>query len=156
MARKGGGGEPPPAARGDPPVDDARLGRAGAGSHPGGGAPVTAPASVRGVAPIFPVRDLNAALEFYGRLGFTVRCYTGGDYGYAALGPAEIHLGVAPLGVARGSAYLFVDDADLLARAWAATGADVRAPEDTPWRRREGVLIDPAGNVIRFGSILGG
>ena len=117
---------------------------------------MTAHAVVRGVAPIFPVCELNAALESYGRLGFTVRRYAGGDDGYAALGPAEIHLGVAPAGVAHGSAHLFVDDADLLARAWAAVGADVRAPEDTTWRRREGVLIDPAGSVIRFRSILGG
>jgi len=28
----------------------------------------------------------------------------------------------------------------------------VRLPEDTEWGKHEGVLIDPDGNVIRFGS----
>ena len=31
-------------------------------------------------------------------------------------------------------------------------GADVRFPEDTEWGQHEGVLIDPDGNMIRFGS----
>jgi uncharacterized glyoxalase superfamily protein PhnB len=35
---------------------------------------------------------------------------------------------------------------------WRATGADVRLPQDTEWGQHEGVLIDPDGNVIRFGS----
>jgi uncharacterized glyoxalase superfamily protein PhnB len=52
------------------------------------------------------------------------------------------------------NAYLWVDDADALAREWAATGADVRPPEDTEWGQHEGVLIDPDGNIIRFGSPL--
>ena len=29
---------------------------------------------------------------------------------------------------------------------------DVRPPEDTEWGQHEGVLIDPDGNMIRFGS----
>jgi uncharacterized glyoxalase superfamily protein PhnB len=52
----------------------------------------------------------------------------------------------------RASAYLFVEDADALARTWAGAGGDVRLPEDTEWGQHEGVLIDPDGNVIRFGS----
>lgn len=52
------------------------------------------------------------------------------------------------------NAYLFVEDADTLADAWIAAGGDVRAPQDTEWGKREGVLVDPDGNVIRFGSPL--
>lgn len=37
-------------------------------------------------------------------------------------------------------------------RKWRSAGADVRAPEDTEWHQHEGVVIDPDGNVIRFGS----
>jgi len=47
-----------------------------------------------------------------------------------------------------------VDDADGLAAEWREAGADVRSPEDTPWGKREGVMIDPDGNIIRFGSPL--
>jgi hypothetical protein len=39
-----------------------------------------------------------------------------------------------------------------LAGRWRAAGADVRLPHDTEWGQHEGVLIDPDGNVIRFGS----
>jgi uncharacterized glyoxalase superfamily protein PhnB len=47
---------------------------------------------------------------------------------------------------------LFVEDADALAQTWLAAGGDVRLPQDTEWGQHEGVLVDPDGNVIRFGS----
>lgn len=109
-------------------------------------------ATAHRVAPIFSVRDLDAALDFYRRLGFSVRTYKGGGYGFAHLGDIEIHLGVPVRDHYPGSAYLFVDDADRLADAWIAAGAEVHAPEDTEWDQHEGALVDPDGNVIRFGS----
>jgi hypothetical protein len=107
------------------------------------------------IAPIFPVRDLSVSLRHYQRLGFSTRAYDKGGYGFAALDGAEIHLGVVVPGgaaTAPASAYLFVEDADELAQAWASAGADVGVPEDTEWGQREGVVIDPDGNIIRFGS----
>ena len=50
--------------------------------------------------------------------------------GFLTFEGVEIHLGVDPdLGSGPGphSAYLFVEDADALARAWLAAGAEVRA-----------------------------
>jgi predicted enzyme related to lactoylglutathione lyase len=112
-------------------------------------------ATLNRIAPIFAVRDLDAALAHYSRLGFDTREYEGGGYGFATRDGIEIHLGTVPSGDVRSSnAYLWVDDADALAREWAATGADVRPPEDTEWGQHEGVLIDPDGNIIRFGSPL--
>lgn len=106
------------------------------------------------IAPIFPVRDLRASLDHYQRLGFATRTYDQGGYGFATLDGVEIHLGVVPRGKSTtpASAYLFVDDADELAQRWTSAGADVRPPEDTPWGQHEGVVIDPDGNIIRFGS----
>jgi hypothetical protein len=106
------------------------------------------------IAPIFPVRDLVLALDHYERLGFTIRTYDKGGYGFATMDGVEIHLGVVPIGMATApaSAYLFVDDADQLAEAWTLTGAQVNAPQDTEWGQHEGVIIDPDGNIIRFGS----
>jgi predicted enzyme related to lactoylglutathione lyase len=106
------------------------------------------------VAPIFPVRDLGVALGHYEQLGFATRRYPGGGYGFATLDDCEIHLGVIPADAVTtpSSAYLFVDDADELASAWAATGAEVRSPADTEWGQHEGVATDPDGNIIRFGS----
>ena len=89
--------------------------------------------------------------------GFTTRKYDGADYGFITFDGIEIHLGgVADFDATstRSSAYLFVEDADELARSWKAAGGTVGMPEDTEWGQHEGVLIDPDGNVIRFGSPL--
>jgi predicted enzyme related to lactoylglutathione lyase len=111
--------------------------------------------TVKRAAPIFPVRDLSASLDHYQRLGFTTRQYGGGGYGYAVRDGIEIHLGVAPdlrPSAPSHSVYLFVDDADALAEAWRAAGAEVYMPEDTEWGQHEGAHVDPDGNVLRFGS----
>ena len=52
----------------------------------------------------------------------------------------------------RATAYLFVEDADALAATWLAASGDVRLPQVTEWGKHEGALVDPDGNVIRFGS----
>ena len=113
--------------------------------------------TLKRIAPIFPVRDLSASLDHYHRLGFATRVYQEGvGYGFATLDDVEIHLGVVPAGKSTtpASAYLFVDDADQLAQRWTSAGANVRPPEDTDWGQHEGVVIDPDGNNIRFGSPL--
>ena len=55
----------------------------------------------------------------------------------------------------RSTAYVWVDDADKVAEAWRLAGANMRLPEDTAWGQHEGVVIDPDGNLIRFGSPMG-
>jgi catechol 2,3-dioxygenase-like lactoylglutathione lyase family enzyme len=115
-------------------------------------------ATLKRAAPIFPVRDLPASLEYYQRLGFSVREYEGGGYGFARRDRVEIHLGTPADGdthPARHSAYLWVDDADALAREWLAAGVEVHMPEDTEWGQHEGAIEDPDGNVVRFGSPIG-
>jgi catechol 2,3-dioxygenase-like lactoylglutathione lyase family enzyme len=112
--------------------------------------------TLRQIAPIFPVHDLDAALEFYRRLGFAVRPWAKGGYGFATRDGLEIHLGVVPSGERHsGSAYLFVEDSEVLAAEWRAAGADVHAPHDTEWGQHEGAVVDQDGNVIRFGSPMG-
>jgi uncharacterized glyoxalase superfamily protein PhnB len=111
--------------------------------------------SFRRIAPIFAVRNLDAAMAHYERLGFTARAYSGGGYGFATRDGIEIHLGVVPVEDQRVSAaYLFVDDADRLASEWRAAGVNVHAPQDTDWGQHEGAVVDPDGNVIRFGSAM--
>jgi predicted enzyme related to lactoylglutathione lyase len=111
-------------------------------------------------APSFPVTDLAASLAYYSLLGFTTSKYMGesaaGGYGFARRDAVELHLGTVPAGrtTSPATAYLHVDDADALAAEWRGAGVDVGSPEDTPWGKREGVIIDPDGNIIRFGSPL--
>jgi catechol 2,3-dioxygenase-like lactoylglutathione lyase family enzyme len=105
------------------------------------------------VAPIFAVSDLDVALAHYRRLGFQTRVYAGGGYGYAARDSIELHLGVVAADRRHpGSAYLFVTDAEQLADEWRGAGVVVHGPEDTAWGQREGAVVDPDGNVIRFGA----
>jgi hypothetical protein len=96
------------------------------------------------IAPIFAVHDLDAAMQHYQRLGFAVRTYAGGGYGFATWHGIEIHLGVVPDGDrCTSAAYLFVDDADDLAAAWRSADVELHPPQDTEWGQHEGAVVDP-------------
>jgi hypothetical protein len=76
--------------------------------------------TLKRIAPIFPVSDINLSLEYYGRLGFDTRAYEKGGYGYVTCDGIEVHIGLSPQ-VSRSppsSAYLWVEDADELAQKW--------------------------------------
>ncbi len=108
-------------------------------------------------SPIFPVRDLGAALAHYAALGFDTLAYDGGDgYGFADRDGVSLHLAADPEheGARSGSAYLYVRDADALYQEWTRPGlaGHTHPPGPTPYKLREGSHVDPDGNVIRFGS----
>jgi hypothetical protein len=113
-------------------------------------------------APIFPVRDLRAALAHYASLGFEVSAYSDGDdYGFADREGVGLHLEAHPHHhhdsdheEHRARAYLYVRDADALYEEWSrpGIGGQTWPAEPKPWKLREGSHIDPDGNVIRFGS----
>lgn len=126
-------------------------------------------------SPIFPVRDLAAALAHYAALGFTTLAYEGGsDYGFADRDGVSLHLAAghdhddhddhdhhdhrddhADHGHGhRASAYLYVRDADALYEQWSKPdiAGHTHPVSATPYGLREGSHVDPDGNVIRFGS----
>lgn len=112
------------------------------------------------VAPIIPVRDLDAALDRYRRLGFTVHAYQGpARYGFAERGPVSLHVSEwaehDPLRTAA-SVYLYVEDADALYARWTASGVPGRfiEPADTDYQLREFAYVDPDGTAHRVGSPL--
>jgi DNA-binding MarR family transcriptional regulator/catechol 2,3-dioxygenase-like lactoylglutathione lyase family enzyme len=112
---------------------------------------------LRRFSPIFPVRDLAAALAHYSALGFETLAYEGGgDYGFADRDGTGLHLAADPgHDPAHGSAtYLYVRDADALYEEWSrpGIGGQTRPVSPMPYRLREGSHIDPDGNLIRFGS----
>jgi Ser/Thr protein kinase RdoA (MazF antagonist) len=115
---------------------------------------------IRGVSPIFPVGDMQRALDHYQALGFVTHAYEGaGDYGYADRDGVSLHLAGRhheEPGGEGSEAYLFVDDADALYAEWTRPGIGgiTRHVRDTPYALREGAHIDLDGNVIRFGSPL--
>jgi catechol 2,3-dioxygenase-like lactoylglutathione lyase family enzyme len=109
-------------------------------------------------APIVPVRDLDAALDRYRRLGFAARRYDGPQrYGFVDRGQVSLHLHEAPghdPAATSSMVYLFVDDADAVHTEWAAAAAGGRfdAPRDTGWGMREFAYVDPDGTLHRVGS----
>ena len=113
---------------------------------------------LRQACPIFPVKDLRAALAHYASLGFAVRAYAdGADYGFIERDDVAVHLTAGPEYYPDASvsvAYLVVEDADRLAAEWIREGAGghTHPPIDTPWGMREGSHFDPDGNLLRFGS----
>jgi hypothetical protein len=110
------------------------------------------------LSPVFPVRDIELAMEHYRRLGFEVRRFEGPDaYAYAERDGIEIHLAQVDDLVPRrnmSAVYLYVDDADTLYREWSSAGIDGRMvePRDTSYGLREGACLDRDANLIRFGS----
>ena len=112
------------------------------------------------VSPVIPVRDLDAALDRYRRLGFETHAYPGPErYGYAARGGVSLHLSEwAEHDPSRTGAgvYLYVSDADTVHAEWQAAGVDGRfvQPHDTPYRLREFAYVDPDGTAVRVGSPL--
>jgi hypothetical protein len=115
--------------------------------------------TLNAMATVLPVRDLALALEHYRRLGFSVRAYQGGGYGYAERDGLNLHLNVVPSlnsATTTSAVYLYVDDADLLYAEWRSAGVSgqVFEPHDTEYGLREGAHVDRDGNLIRFGSKL--
>lgn len=112
------------------------------------------------VVPVMPVRDLDAALDRYRRLGFTVQPYAGPErYGFVERGSVKLHLteGAEHDPARTASAvYLYVSDADALHAEWVAAGVDGRLgePQDTPYGLREFHYVDPDGTLHRIGSPL--
>jgi DNA-binding MarR family transcriptional regulator/catechol 2,3-dioxygenase-like lactoylglutathione lyase family enzyme len=120
-------------------------------------------------SPIFPVRDLAAALAHYASLGFTTIAYEGGsDYGFANRDGVSLHLLADhhdqydghghddghEHGHGAAAAYLYVGDADALYEQWNKPGVagHTHRVTSTPYGMREGSHRDPDGNLIRFGS----
>ncbi|WP_216640336.1 bleomycin resistance protein [Mycobacterium gordonae] len=112
-------------------------------------------------APIVPVRNLDAALDRYRRLGFEAREYAGRErYGFVDRGAVQLHLTEwaehDPLSTSS-SVYFYVSDADALYAEWKALadlGGRLHPPQDTPYGLREFAYVDPDGTLHRVGSPL--
>lgn len=113
------------------------------------------------ICPTFPARDLRATARFYGDFGFAqIALFEAEGYLILARDRLEIHFWQAPEHRPESSdhgAYVRTADVDALAVPFAARGLPDAGiprfvpPEDKPWGMREAVLIDPDGNLLRFG-----
>jgi catechol 2,3-dioxygenase-like lactoylglutathione lyase family enzyme len=111
-------------------------------------------------AAVIPVLDLDAALDRYRRLGFTVSSYEGGPrYGFADREGVSFHITEWDEHDPKRTAsqvYIYVGDADAVHAEWARAGVDGRLtdPADTEYGLREFAYVDPDGTLLRVGSQL--
>lgn len=112
--------------------------------------------------PILAVKNLAAAIEYYGRLGFVGRRYRDGDsYAFLSRDGFELHLcrsDTLAEGQNPGNGvyfYLARGSAAALEAEFRAAGAPVLSPlAPREWKMNEFVLADPDGNLLRFGEEL--
>jgi RimJ/RimL family protein N-acetyltransferase len=120
--------------------------------------PGAAEAAFTTVAPVVPVRNLDAALDRYRRLGFAAHAYDGPDrYGFVERGSVSVHLSEWSEHDPRRTGaviYLYVSDADAVYAEWKNTGVEGRftEPEERPYRLREFTFVDADGTAHRVGS----
>jgi catechol 2,3-dioxygenase-like lactoylglutathione lyase family enzyme len=104
--------------------------------------------------PILPSSDLARSEAFYAYLGFRVLSRTQ-DYLRVLHGTIELHLFLADdLDPLRNSAgcYFRVADPESLRRTWRRDGvACLEVPESDGYGLTRFALVDPDGNVLRYG-----
>ncbi|WP_343446500.1 VOC family protein [Micromonospora schwarzwaldensis] len=98
---------------------------------------------------IVPADDLDAQLDFYTRLGLTVRFRDGDRYAAVTDGTVTIGLADASQQPVAGRTLLSVqvDDLDACVAGLVAAGATAAAPVTGPHERRA-LVVDPGGNPL--------
>lgn len=106
--------------------------------------------------PVFAVRNLKEALDYYcGRLGF-VESWTWGDpptRAGVALGEYEIQLEAAGLGAPDGSSvvYFHMNDVEAYYKQCCERGATIAMElGNRPWGMKDFRTVDPSGNRLGF------
>ena len=115
--------------------------------------------SLQKACPLLAARDIDAAVRWYERhLGFRIE-RNQPDHGIVHRDSAELHFWrCTERHIAENTgAYLYVSHLDELFRAFkgASEGGRLIVPETKPWGMREFHVIDPDGNLLRFGEIAG-
>jgi catechol 2,3-dioxygenase-like lactoylglutathione lyase family enzyme len=111
---------------------------------------------VTGFEPIFRVADVARSVTWFQRAGFETSFHDD-DYAFAHRDrDLTVHLAraVGDELPGHGSLYLHCQDADRVADDWRQVGIDVQGPQEEGYGKREGAIVDPDGNTIRFGSTI--
>jgi catechol 2,3-dioxygenase-like lactoylglutathione lyase family enzyme len=121
------------------------------------GTTVPLPGRISAAHPILPAQDLDITEAFYRQLGFSAQGRWGG-YMILRREGVELHFWecwdrrIAE----QSSCYLRTPDVDALHKAFGTpVGGKVTPPEDRPWGMREFFVMDPNGNLLRVGQLIG-
>jgi len=121
---------------------------------------VTQAGQLQSVCPILPSTDFDRTVAFYAALGFdTGARYDDQGYLITERDGVELHFFKADTGPAKEhGAYVRVRDAQALSSEFAALdlawdgNTRLMLAEDKPWGMCELAILDPDGNLIRFGQ----
>jgi len=107
--------------------------------------------------PILPAQDLDETEAFYRQLGFISQGRWGG-YMILSREGVELHFWIcADRKIAENtSCYLRTPNVDALHAAFGTpSGGKITLPENRPWGMREFYVMDPNGNLLRVGQLIG-
>lgn len=106
--------------------------------------------------PILPAQDMDVTEAFYRHLGFLSQGRWGG-YMILRRDGIELHFWQCDDRklAENSSCYLRTNDADALYESFGAPpGGKIIPPEDRAWGMREFYVMDPNGNLLRFGQLI--
>ena len=109
---------------------------------------------IQSTVPVLASLDLNQSVAFYTeRLGFAKQLQAD-DYLIVSRDGAEIHFWLCHERhlAENTSCYVRVADTQLLFDEFTSRGLPVRPPEVRAWGMKELYVIDPHGNLLKFGE----
>jgi catechol 2,3-dioxygenase-like lactoylglutathione lyase family enzyme len=113
------------------------------------------PTAIHSTIPVLASLEMAESVRFYvEQLGFEQRQYLENQYAIVSRDGAEIHFWACSqrLIAENTSCYLRVADVDALYREFLGRGVRLDAPQDREWDMRELYVIDPHGNLLKFGQ----
>lgn len=113
-------------------------------------------ASITSTVPVLASLDVQESAEFYTRhLGFK-KLSQYDDYAIVARDGCEIHFWACKdRHIAENtSCYIRTKDADALYKEFTGSGLKIEEPVVRPWGMKELYVIDPHGNLLKFGESL--
>jgi catechol 2,3-dioxygenase-like lactoylglutathione lyase family enzyme len=112
--------------------------------------------NIQSTVPVLASLNIDETVSFYRRaLGFDALLKQDG-YAIVARDGVEIHFWLCsePNIAQNTSCYVRVADADAMYEELKATYPDLAPPASRPWGMRELYVIDPHGNLLKFGQRL--
>ena len=113
-------------------------------------------AQIKSTIPVLASLDLSESIAFYmDRLGFALLSQYD-DYAIVARDGAEIHFWSCSDRIIseQTSCYIRVSNVQHLFEEFAEQGVALNPPSIRPWGMKELYLIDPHGNLLKFGETL--
>lgn len=107
---------------------------------------------IQSTIPVLASLDISESIAFYvEKLGFTEELRAD-NYAIVSRDSAEIHFWLSSERQENTSCSVRVSDTEALWREFTNRGLNLKPPAVRPWGMRELYVIDPHGNLLKFGE----